>query len=138
MKKILLLIFILASSYLSQDAMAIVDEPSYRLVWSDEFEIDGAPSSNNWFHQTAWIIPAVGWANGEAQHYTNRLDNSFVDNGVLKIVAKRETFTDEQGTKDFTSARLNSKYSFTYGKVEVRAKLPEGQGSALPSSVKSF
>ena len=40
---------------------------------------------------------------------------------TLKIVAKRETYTDQGHTKEFTSARLNSKYAFTYGKVEVRA-----------------
>ena len=99
------------------------------LVWSDEFDTPGAINPTNWFHQTQVIIPGVGWANGEEQHYTNRTDNSFVDsNGFLNIVAKRETFTDQNLEKDFTSARLNSKFAFTYGRVDVRAKLPFGNG----------
>jgi hypothetical protein len=63
------------------------------------------------------------------QHYTNRLDNSFVSNGNLHIVAKRETFTDQNVTKLFTSARLNSKFAFTYGRVDIRAKAPNAQGT---------
>jgi len=47
----------------------------------------------------------------------------------LSIVAKRENFTDQGVTKQFTSARLNSKFAFTYGRVEVRAKLPTGIGT---------
>ena len=47
----------------------------------------------------------------------------------MRIVAQRETFTDQGHTKNFTSARLNSKFAFTYGKVEVRAKLPSGFGT---------
>ena len=100
------------------------------LVWSDEFDTPGGVDSDNWFHQTQVIIPGIGWANGEEQHYTNRLDNSFVDtNGFLNIVAKRETYTAENLEKDFTSGRLNSKFAFTYGRVDVRAKLPFGDGT---------
>jgi hypothetical protein len=55
--------------------------------------------------------------------------NSSVNNGILSIVAKRETFTDQGKTKQFTSARLNSKFAFKYGRVEVRAKLPIGAGT---------
>ena len=75
-------------------------------------------------------LPAGGsWYNGEVQHYTNRIDNSFVDNGFLNIVAKKETFNDQGYTKEYTSARLNSKFAFTYGRIEVRAKLPSGVGT---------
>jgi beta-glucanase (GH16 family) len=100
------------------------------LVWADEFDTPGVVDSNNWFHQTQVIIPGVGWANGEAQHYTNRTDNSFVDtDGFLNIVAKKEIYTDQNLEKDYTSARLNSKFAFTYGRVDVRAKLPSGNGT---------
>lgn len=101
------------------------------LVWSDEFD---SPGTNNpvdptkWFHQIQ--LPAGGsWFNGEQQHYTNRLDNSFVENGFLNIMAKKEVFTDQGQTKQYTSARLNSKFAFTYGRVDVRAKLPFGDGT---------
>ncbi|MEJ6792947.1 MAG: family 16 glycosylhydrolase [Lacinutrix sp.] len=98
------------------------------LVWEDEFNDNGAIDSNKWFHQTQ--IPAGGsWFNGEQQHYTNRIENSFVDNGFLNIVAIGETFNDQGQTKQYTSARLNSKFAFTYGRVDVRAKLPFGNGT---------
>ena len=98
------------------------------LVWSDEFDNNGAIDTNNWFHQTQ--LPAGGsWFNGEVQHYTNRIENSYVDNGFLNIVAIKENFTDQGETKEYTSARLNSKFAFTYGRVDVRAKLPEGDGT---------
>jgi beta-glucanase (GH16 family) len=98
------------------------------LIWSDEFDVDGAVDATKWHHQTQ--LPAGGnWYNGEIQHYTNRTDNSVVNNGILKIVAKKETFTDQGHTKQYTSARLNSKFAFKYGKVEIRAKLPTGVGT---------
>lgn len=100
----------------------------YELVWADEFDVDGAVNSDNWFHQTQ-LPNGVSWFNGELQHYTDRTDNSYVSNGTLKIVAKRESYTDQGQTKEFTSARLNSKYAFTYGRVDVRAKLPVGNGT---------
>lgn len=100
----------------------------YHLVWADEFSQTGMIDTSKWFHQT--LLPnGTSWYNGEQQHYTDRLDNSFVDSGYLHIVAKRETFTDQGQTKQFTSARLNSKFAFTYGKVVVRAKLPTGVGT---------
>ncbi len=98
------------------------------LVWSDEFNTNGVIDSNNWFHQTQ--LPAGGsWFNGEQQHYTNRIENSFVDNGFLNISAIKENYTDQGETKPYTSARLNSKFAFTYGRVDVRAKLPFGDGT---------
>jgi len=96
-----------------------------KLVWSDEFDGSGAVDDTKWFHQTQ--LPSGGsWFNGEVQHYTNRLENTYLDDGKLHLVAKREQFTDQGHTKSFTSARLNSKYAFQYGRVEVRAKLPTG------------
>ena len=98
------------------------------MVWEDNF--DGSNIDNTkWHHQTLVIIPGVGWANGEDQHYTDRPENSFVQNGDMHIVAKREQYTSEGITMPFTSARLNSKFAFTYGRVDVRAKLPEGLGT---------
>lgn len=95
------------------------------LIWQDEFDQDGAPASH-WFHET--VPPNNGsWWNNEQQHYTNRRDNSIVENGNLRIIAKRE---DYQG-KDYTSARIitQGNFEFQYGRVEIRAKLPVGQGT---------
>ena len=100
------------------------------LVWEDQFDIPGSIDVSKWYHQTQVIIPGVGWANGEEQHYTDRLDNSFVDNlGYLNIVAKKESYTSQGLTKEYTSARLNSKFAFTYGRVDVRAKIPIESGT---------
>ncbi|MFT7050539.1 MAG: beta-glucanase (GH16 family) [Psychroserpens sp.] len=107
----------------------VSNDPVYdNLVWSDEFDGTGAIDGSKWFQQTQ-LIAGDSWANGEQQHYTNRLDNSFVDNGSLKVLAKGEAFNDQGITKQYTSARLNSKFSFQYGRVEVRAKLPSIAGT---------
>ncbi len=94
-----------------------------KLVWSDEFNVDGQPNALNW----GYDLGAGGWGNNELQYYTNRSVNAVVLNGVLKINAIKESFSGSA----YTSARLLSKdkYSFKYGKVEVRAKIPSGGGS---------
>ena len=62
----------------------------------------------------------------ELQYYTDKPDNISVQNGLLKITAKREDFNG----KLYTSARINTqdKFEFTYGRVEMRAKLPNWEG----------
>ena len=85
-------------------------------------------NSSKWFHQTQ-LPNGNSWYNGEQQHYTDRIENASVANGILSITAKKESFEDQGVTKQYTSARLNSKFAFTYGRVEVRAKIPEGQGT---------
>ena len=98
------------------------------LVWSDEFDTNGAINASKWHHQTQ--LPAGGnWYNGEVQHYTNEITNSFVNNGFLNIVAKKEPYTNQGVTKQYTSARLNSKFAFLYGRIDVRAKIPTNQGT---------
>ena len=112
----------------SCDELCSSDFIEYILVWYDEFDGNGAIDSAKWFHQTQ-LPNGNSWYNNEIQHYTDRLDNSYVSDGTLKIVAKKETYTDQGQTKEYTSARLNSKYAFTYGRVDVKAKLPEGVGT---------
>ena len=109
-----------------QTITVYVQDTGPQLVWSDEFNGGGAINTANWFHQTQ-LPNGVSWYNNEIQHYTNRTDNSYVSGGHLNIVAKKEVFTDQGQTKEYTSARLNS--TFTYGRVEVRAKLPKGVGT---------
>lgn len=93
------------------------------LVWSDEFDTPGAPDPARW----GYDIGAGGWGNNELQYYTNRLENASCSNGTLKIVLKAENFSGSP----YTSARILSKgkFSFKYGKVEARAKLPAGGGT---------
>lgn len=104
------------------------DEKFTNLVFVDEFEKEGRPDAEKWHPQV--IPPNNGsWHNGELQHYTNRPENSYVSNGTLKIKAVKEQYSYGASTKSYTSARLNSKFAFTFGKVEVRAKLPAGAGT---------
>lgn len=90
------------------------------LVFSDEFNIDGAPDATKW----GYDLGAGGWGNAEAQTYTNAAANATVSGGNLVITAIKSG-------GNYTSARLKSenKFEFTYGKVEVRAKLPSGGGT---------
>ncbi|WP_223154624.1 glycoside hydrolase family 16 protein [Aestuariibaculum sediminum] len=108
--------------------LVYVSDNELQLKWSDDFNIDGAPDSSKWGFDTGNGCPNLcGWGNGEKQYYTNRSDNVIVEDGVLKIIAKKENY---QGAS-YTSARLltKDKYEFTYGRVDVRAKLPSGQGT---------
>jgi beta-glucanase (GH16 family) len=103
-------------------------DENYFLVWGDEFSYDGSLDNSKWHHQ---IIPPNNgsWWNGEAQHYTNNSKNSFVSEGTMKIVAIKENHTVNNSIKNYTSARINSKFGFKYGRVDVRAKLPSTKGT---------
>lgn len=95
----------------------------WQLVWSDDF--DGAAIDN-----AKWnlAIDCSGGGNQEKQCYTDSADNAFLADGNLNIVALP---APEDAVKPYTSAKLDSKMKadFTYGRFEVRAKLPSGQGS---------
>ncbi|GAB3929630.1 family 16 glycosylhydrolase [Mucilaginibacter myungsuensis] len=93
------------------------------ITWSDEFNVDGPPDATKWGYDTG----AGGWGNNEVQYYTNRTDNAVVSNGTLKITAKKENFSGAM----YTSARLISagKFTYKYGKIEIRAKLPTQAGT---------
>ena len=103
-------------------------DPNLELIWSDEFDYQGRPDNSKWYHQT--FAPNGGsWFNGELQHYVNKENTTYVSNGTLKIIARKETYTTQNTTKEYTSARLNSKFDFKYGRIDVRAKLPSGAGT---------
>ncbi|ULC58443.1 family 16 glycosylhydrolase [Flaviramulus sp. BrNp1-15] len=91
------------------------------LVWSDEFDTPGAPDATKWTYDYG----AGGWGNGELQTYTDNAENVTIEDGFLKITAKAD------GAGGYTSTRLKSQdlNEFTYGRVEVRAKLPAAQGT---------
>ena len=95
-----------------------------KLVWSDEFEVNGLPDSTKW----SYDVGGDGWGNNELEYYTrNRRENARVDSGMLIIEARKEDF---EGMK-YTSARLVSKGKgdWTYGRFEIRARLPKGVGT---------
>lgn len=98
--------------------------PGYQLVWYDEF--DGTMvNSDNWVFETGTGCPNLcGWGNNELQYY--RQENARVEGGVLTIEAKKETYSG----RNYTSARMKTqgKRSFKYGRIDIRALLPKGQG----------
>ncbi|NND81555.1 MAG: family 16 glycosylhydrolase, partial [Gammaproteobacteria bacterium] len=111
----------------------------WKRVFKDEFK-GKRIREKNWSHE----VNCWGGGNNEKQCYTDRPENSYVKDGMLHIVAREESFSgpgvpdddpaynpnDASVTLPYTSARLRSKgkVDFTYGRVEVRAKLPAGQG----------
>ena len=100
---------------------------TWQLVWSDEFETDTLDASK-WSFQigTGNLYGLTSWGNNERQYYTDREENLYIEDGMLHIVAREEFFVN----RNFTSARIRSihKGDWTYGKFEIRAKLPKGQG----------
>lgn len=101
-----------------------IDTSGYHLVWADEFNYTGLPDSNKWNYD----VGGNGWGNQEEEYYTaKRLENARVENGTLIIEALRDNWEGNQ----YTSARLvtRGKFSWEYGKVLVRAKLPTGRGT---------
>lgn len=104
----------------------IPEDPEYNnLVFEDDFKVNGAPDDSKWGYDIG--TGDNGWGNQESQYYTDRPDNVVIENDNLKIIAKKENFSGAS----YTSARLKTqdKFDFTYGKIEVRAKLPKGGGT---------
>ncbi len=98
---------------------------SPKLVWSDEFDGVGPPDSLSWNYELGDGCPNLcGWGNNEDQIYTNSSANIRKENGLLIIEALK---VNDQ----WTSARITTqgKRNFTYGRIEFRAKLPEGVGT---------
>jgi beta-glucanase (GH16 family) len=118
-----------------QDILPVSGE-GWKLVWNDEFngtEID----TTKW----SWETNCWGGGNNELQCYTDRPDNAFLRDGKLVIHARSESFTGPaeplewesnagDRTLPYTSARMRTlgQGDWKYGRIEVRAKLPEGQG----------
>jgi beta-glucanase (GH16 family) len=96
----------------------------WRLVWADEFDYNGLPDAAKW----GYDVGGHGWGNKELQYYTERRkENARVENGRLILEARRDAWEGHE----YTSARLVSKGKgdWTYGRFEVRAKLPSGRGT---------
>ena len=103
----------------------IPDLPGWKLVWNEEF--DGTHiATTRWNYE----VNGRGGGNNELQYYTDRDANAHVENGLLHIVALEEEYTGPDGTRQYTSARLTTKGKgdWKYGRFDIRAKLPYGQG----------
>lgn len=97
------------------------DYPGYALVWHDEFN-GSALDVHNWNYETG----GSGWGNHELENYTSRPQNVFLSAGHLVIEARKEDY----GGSHYTSARITTqgKRTFTYGRIDIRAKLPVASG----------
>jgi beta-glucanase (GH16 family) len=109
----------------------------WKLVWQEEFNYTGLPDSSKWGYEVGHV------RNKEQQYYTHaRTENIQVADGVLSIKGRKEDYPNtawqpgaaQWNRKDsiarYTSASINTrqKFTFTYGRMEVRAKLPAGGG----------
>jgi beta-glucanase (GH16 family) len=92
--------------------------PNLNLIWADEFS--GSTLASHWTHE----IGGGGWGNNELQYY--RAENTTLQEGHLVIEARQENY----GGRNYTSSRMITKdnFDFKYGRVDIRAALPKGQG----------
>ncbi|WP_349409245.1 carbohydrate binding domain-containing protein [Pseudalkalibacillus sp. SCS-8] len=98
-----------------------IREESWNIVWEDDFNGDEI-NRDKW----NFVQGGGGYGNNELQNYTDREKNARVSNGSLVIEAHKESY----GGNEYTSAKLTTqnKGDWTYGRYEIRAKLPKGQG----------
>lgn len=109
---------------LSRGYSSPLEYDGYQLVWQDEFN-DNTINTSNWDFEIGDGCPNLcGWGNNELEYY--RAENAYVGDSVLTIEARQESF----GGRDYTSARMISrgKQSFRYGRIDIRALMPQGQG----------
>jgi beta-glucanase (GH16 family) len=95
-----------------------VDDEDYDVVWRDEFDVPGKVDQSKW----SAVHKGGGFWNNELQFYSNREKNAWISDGTLKIRAVRENYDGHK----YTSAKLESKVEWTYGKFHVRARLNKG------------
>ncbi|WP_214071666.1 glycoside hydrolase family 16 protein [Mucilaginibacter sp. dw_454] len=134
MKTIVFLIALLCLSILSSAQKT----SKRKLVFDDEFNYSGLPDSTKWGYEKGFVREK------EPQYYTEkRLQNCRVENGMLVIEGIKEQFPnpgfkagsnrreEQQQFAPYTSASINTsgKYSWQYGRIEMRAKVPPGSGT---------
>jgi beta-glucanase (GH16 family) len=105
---------------------AFAASTQWNIVWSDEFtQADGSsPDSTKWGYDIG--NGSSGWGNLQLEYDTARTNNARIVGGQLVIEADQESF----GGKNYTSARMltKGKWSWAYGRMEARIKIPRGQG----------
>ena len=106
---------------LDQGYKTPLDYSGMTRVWNDEFDGNSLDESD-WNFELG--TGSNGWGNNELQYY--RKENTSLNGGYLMIEAKKENFSGQS----YTSSRLTTegKFDFEYGRVDIRAQLPEGQG----------
>ncbi len=132
-----LLLFAGSSAAEAPVALAPLEGAGWELAWADEFDGDSLDRSK-------WTPEVSCWGGGnfERQCYTDRPENIAVEGGVLLLKARKERFTgparppeiaenpNPQLTQSYTSGKVRTRglHAWRYGRIEVRAKVPPGQG----------
>jgi beta-glucanase (GH16 family) len=104
------------------------DNQNFKLIWSDEFNGEGAPDPAKWDYETGYI------RNDELQYYTKSTANTRQHNGNLEITVRKEQIKGlKEGkptTFEYSSGSIITlnKADWTYGKIEGRFKIPQGKG----------
>src|ERR1022692_1736257 len=115
---LLFLVVILAPQFVSAQA-----QTGWQLVWSDEFNgaASSPPSSTNWTYD----LGGGGWGNNELETYTNSTNNAYQDGSGNLVIRALQT-----SSGGYASARIKTQgtFSFTYGRIDARIKIPQGQG----------
>ena len=132
------LVLSIALAVMAMPTVSSAQAEDWKLIWADEFDKPGLPDPAKWTYEEGYL------RNNESQYYTRaRRENARVEDGMLILEAAREHFKipiDSNGKgirnkgheyADYTSASLTTlgKASWTYGRIEVRAKLPTGRGT---------
>jgi len=128
---------IFLSALLGGLSTTVLHAADWKLVWADDFKTDGLPDPAKWDYEEGFV------RNNEQQYYTKgRLDNARVEKGMLVIEGRKESFpnahykpgSQKWGEREpfaqYTSASINTLYksSCLYGRIEMRAKIPQGAG----------
>ena len=93
----------------------------YKLVWSDEFDTPGKPDPAKWGYELGFV------RNHEPQRYTDDLANARVEDGHLVVEAREDP--DHPGKFTSASVVTQGRADWQYGRIEVRAKLPNAPGA---------
>ncbi|MFD2036624.1 family 16 glycosylhydrolase [Belliella marina] len=124
-------------TFMKDMSLKAQSQNNWTLAWSDEFDYKGLPDSSKWTYEIGYI------RNQEKQYYTGpRLENVEVKRGKLFITGRKEKYPNEAfeaGSKDWKKASPFADYTsgciitekinaWQYGRIEVRAKLPRGNG----------
>lgn len=133
-RKIVVLLVLLMTGLANAGAQ---QRKGWKLIWQDEFNYTGLPNARKWGYEVGHI------RNQEQQYYTHaRKENIWVANGVLTITGKKEVYENAayrpkpanwkqaDSLANYTAASINTmgKADWRYGRIEVRAKLPQGGG----------
>jgi len=111
-----------SSSIRSTGKAKLHSEKEWAIIWEDDFSVDGHPDSSK------WIFSGRGTSNWKC-YCSDSESTTFVKDGNLYL--KGIISTDSNDTAKYETGCIESrnKFSFLYGKIEVKAKVNGGKGA---------